>query len=371
MTASAFLSELGISLPIIQAPMAGISTPALAAAVSNAGGLGSLGIAAMTPEQARTTIGETSRLTRHPFNVNVFCHKPARRDPEREAEWLRYLAPCFQEFGAETPGHLELLYKSFLEDDEMLSVLLDRKPAVVSFHFGLPTAEQIRALKEAGIFLLATATNLDEARQIANARLDGIIAQGIEAGGHRGIFDPNGKDEGLGTLALARVIARSISLPVIAAGGIMDGAGIAAALALGAVAAQLGTAFVACPESSADSAYREALSAGASARTVMTQAISGRQARGLANRFTALSETRPCPDMPDYPLPYFAGKALHAAAKRHGNSSFAAHWAGQGVSMTRSMPAADLMKTLSDELAHAARDVYREKHSLQAAASKS
>ncbi|MBT9333112.1 NAD(P)H-dependent flavin oxidoreductase [Paracidobacterium acidisoli] len=350
MTGSAFLSRLGIRLPIVQAPMAGISTPALAAAVSNAGGLGSLGIAAMSPEQAGATITETGRLTGAPFGVNVFCHAPARRDPKLEEEWLRYLSPSFKAFGEEPPSHLQLLYKSFHEDNEMLSVLLDLRPAVVSFHFGLPTPEQIRALKEAGIVLLATATNLHEAHQISAAQLDGIVAQGIEAGGHRGMFDPGNRDEGPGTMALTRILVRNSSLPVIAAGGIMDGAGIAAALSLGADAAQLGTAFVACPESAADAAYREALLAGASARTVMTQAISGRPARGLANRFTELGEAPSCPRMPDYPLPYFAGKALHALAKRNGDSSFAAQWAGQGVSMTRAMPASELMSTLSGEL---------------------
>ncbi len=354
-----FLSYLDIRFPIIQAPMAGICTPALAAAVSNAGGLGSVSVAAMSPDQAHSTIQETRSLTSGPFNVNVFCHAPAIADPKQEADWLHYLAPYFHEFGEEPPGHLQLPYKSFVEDDEMLSLLLDRKPAIVSFHFGLPSRKQIDALNDAGILLFATATNLQEAQQIAAAKLDGIVAQGIEAGGHRGIFDPDGRDEGLGIFALTRLIAQHLSLPVIAAGGIMDGAGIVAALSLGASAAQLGTAFVACPESAADAAYRNALLSGAEARTVMTRAISGRPARGLANRFTALGEAPSCPAIPNYPLAYFAGKALHAAAKRHGSSSFAAHWAGQALSMSRCMPAADLIKALSHEM-DAAKDVHAE-----------
>jgi nitronate monooxygenase len=350
MADGALLSRLGIRLPIIQAPMAGVSTPALAAAVSTAGGLGSLGIAAMTPAQANTAIEETMRLTSGPFNVNVFCHAPARRDATLEAEWLRYLAPYFHEFGEEPPCHLDLPYKSFREDDAMLSVLLDLKPRVVSFHFGLATPKQIQALKDAGILLLATATNLQEAQQIAAAQLDGIIAQGYEAGGHRGIFDPHGEDACLGTFALTRLIAQTASVPVIAAGGIMDGGGIAAALEHGAQAAQLGTAFVACPESAADSSYRAALLSGPSVRTAMTQAISGRPARGLTNRFTELGDAPSCPDMPDYPLPYFAGKALHAIAKKHDDASFAVQWAGEGATMARSMPAADLIQTLASEL---------------------
>ena len=353
MAGAGFLSRLGVRLPIVQAPMAGISTPTLAAAVSNAGGLGSLGIAAMTPHQAGAAIEETRRLTSGPFNVNVFCHAPARLDPERERAWLRYLSPSFHEFGEEPPSRLQLLYKSSQEDDEVLSLLLDLKPAVVSFHFGLPPASTIQTLHAAGILLLATATNLDEAEQIATARLDGIVAQGIEAGGHRGTFEPHSRDECLGAIPLTRLIVQKLSLPVITAGGIMDGAGIVAALSIGAEAAQLGTAFVACPESAAGTAYREALSSGTAARTVMTRVISGRLARGLSNRFTALGEAPSCPDLPDYPLPYFAGKALHAAAKRQGSSSFAAHWAGRGVEMTRVRPAAELVKLLSDEIRQA------------------
>jgi nitronate monooxygenase len=350
MSDSALLSRLNFRLPIIQAPMAGVSTPALAAAVSNAGGLGSLGVAAMTPEQASGTIGQTRNLTNGPFNVNVFCHTPAKRNPEREAAWLDYLSPYFRELGEEPPSRLELPYKSFQEDDEMLAVLLESKPAVVSFHFGLPHPRQIGALKDAGIFLLATATSLDEAQQISEARLDGIIAQGIEAGGHRGIFDPAGGDEGLGTIALTRLITRKLSLHVIAAGGIMDGAGIVAALSAGAQAAQMGTAFIACPESTADSAYREALSAGATARTTMTRVISGRPSRGLANRFTAIGDMPTRPEIPDYPLPYSAGKALHALAKKTGSSSYAAHWAGEGVSMVRARPAHELVTLLAAEV---------------------
>jgi nitronate monooxygenase len=350
MSGSTLLSHLDLTVPIIQAPMAGVSTPALAAAVSNAGGLGSLGIAAMTPEQASGTIAEIREFTSAPFNVNVFCHTPAKRNPDREAAWLEYLAPYFRELGEEPPRELQLPYKSFQEDDEMLSVLLDLKPTVVSFHFGLPHPRQIRALKEGGISLLATATSLDEAQKISAAQLDGIVAQGIEAGGHRGIFDPIGQDEGLGTIALTRLITRKLSLPVIAAGGIMDGAGIVAAISLGAQAAQLGTAFVACPESAADLAYREALSTGAAGRTTMTRVISGRSARGLANRFTAIGEMPARPEIPDYPLPYFAGKALHAAAKKRGSSSFAAHWAGQGVSMVRVKPARELVTLLAAEV---------------------
>src|SRR5581483_6217960 len=240
----ALLTRLGITKPIIQAPMAGVSTPAMAAAVTNAGGLGSLGVGATDAEGARRMIRETRDLTAGPFNVNLFCHAPATADPLREARWLEWLRPQFAQFGATPPAALKEIYRSFVGDRAMLQMLLDERPAVVSFHFGLPGAEALEALRGAGIALLASATDPREAQQLAAARVDGIVAQGIEGGGHRGVFDPAAVDEGLGTFALTRLLVR---------------AGIAAALALGAQAAQLGTAFVACPESAIDAGYRRAL----------------------------------------------------------------------------------------------------------------
>jgi len=352
MTTSTLSARLGLSHPIIQAPMAGTSTPALAAAVSNAGGLGSLGVAAMGAAAARDAVKQTRALTQGAFNVNLFCHRPARADAGRERAWIDYLAPSFAEFGAQPPAQLREIYTSFVADEDMLHMLLDERPAVVSFHFGLPDAKRIDALHAAGCYLMATATSLDEARRIAAAGIDAIVAQGIEAGGHRGIFDPDGPDEQLGTLALTRLLAARQPLPVIAAGGIMDGAGIAAALALGAQAAQLGTAFVSCPESNADAAYRQALLAQDDAHaTVMTRSISGRPARGFANRLTALGAAPGCPSLPDYPIVYDAGKALHAAAKARGSADFAAQWAGQGFRLSRALPAADLMRQLCAEMA--------------------
>ena len=348
------LALLGISMPIIQAPMAGSDTPALVAAVSNAGGLGSLGVGAMNAEKARTAIRETRLLTDKPFNVNLFCHAPAHADAVREAEWLAYLAPQFAEFGATPPTSLREIYISFQEDEAMFAMLLEERPAVVSFHFGLPTPAKLAALSAAGIVLLASATNLDDAAQVAAAGIDAIVAQGIEAGGHRGLFDLTRHDEGLGTLALVRLLASTFKLPVIASGGIMDGAGIAAALALGAQAAQLGTAFVSCPESAADLTYRTALAGPPARRTVSTSAISGRPARGIANRLTELGERLGHPTPPDYPITYDAGKALHAAAKAHGNSEFAAQWAGQAAPLSRTLAAAELMQVLKREMLYTA-----------------
>ncbi|MBY4897837.1 nitronate monooxygenase family protein [Cupriavidus sp. AU9028] len=349
-TDSSLLNRLGIAAPIIQAPMAGVSTPALAAAVSNAGGLGSLGIGAMNAEAAREAIRATRALTAGPFNVNLFCHEPAQSDSTREGAWLQYLASVFAEFGATPPASLREIYQSLRTDSAMVQMLVEERPAVVSFHFGLPGQEIVRMLHEAGIVLLACATSLAEARQIEAAGIDAIVAQGVEAGGHRGVFDPREFDEGLGTLALTRLLVRETGLPVIAAGGIMDGAGIAAALALGAHAAQLGTAFVPCPESAADEAYRSVLLSRAAPPTTMTRAISGRPARGLSNRFTALGLAAEAPGIPDYPIAYDAGKALHAAAKAQGSADFAAQWAGQAVALSRAMPAAELVRQLLLEL---------------------
>lgn len=344
-----FLSRLGIQLPIIQAPMAGVATPELAAAVSNAGGLGSLGAAAWNAEQTREKIRETRALTSQPFNLNVFCHVTASRDAEREAAWIAHLAPLFKEIGATPPETLESGYTTFVGDDEMLKVLIEERPAAVSFHFGLPSKEVIAALKEAGIILWASATNLDEAKAIEEAGLDAIVAQGIEAGGHRGMFDPEAADEQLSTFVLLQLLLQHTRLPVIAAGGIMDGRGIRAALDLGAAAAQLGTAFVLCPESAANSAYREALKSQRAYSTRLTAGISGRPARGMLNRLIAHAEAPGSPPAAAYPLAYHAAKLLNAAASKQGKHDFAAQWAGQGAPLARELPAAELVNVLARE----------------------
>lgn len=336
--------------PIIQAPMAGVATPELAAAVSNAGGLGSVGVGATDATGAGKMITELRARTERPFNVNLFVHAPASTDVNRERAWLEALAPLFESFGAAPPVALRTIYRSFAEDDDMLALLVGLAPPVVSFHFGLPSRERIEALKAAGCILLSSATNLAEARAAKLAGIDAIVAQGFEAGGHRGMFDPSLPDDCLGTVALTRLLVAHSGLPVIASGGIMDGHGIAAVLNLGAVAAQLGTAFVACPESSADAAYRQALAGSGAWHTVMTTAISGRPARCLQNRFTEWGRINADLICPDYPIAYDAGKALNAAAKAAGEHGFGAQWAGQGAPLARAMPAAELVRTLIAEL---------------------
>jgi len=344
------LARIGIELPIFQAPMAGTSTPAMAAAVSNAGALGAIGVAAETPEGAGKMIRATQALTNRAFNVNVFCHKPATANAAMEAAWIARFRPEFATLGAEPPGSLREIYQTFRGNDAMTALLLETRPAIVSFHFGLPEHAQIKALKQAGILLFGSATSLAEAQKLADAGLDAIVAQGYEAGGHRGAFDENAPDDRLGTFTLIHLLARRLSLPVIAAGGIMDGVGISAALRLGAVAAQLGTAFVGCPESAADQGYRAALASDAANHTMMTRAISGRPARCLANRFTKIAETVADSDVPSYPITYDLGKALHAAGKAKGEFGFGAQWAGQGAPLSRPMPAAELVKLLAEEM---------------------
>jgi nitronate monooxygenase len=244
-----------------------------------------------------------------------------------------------------------------LTDETKLAVLVAERPAVVSFHFGLPAREQIEALRAAGIVLLATATNLEEGKAIAAAGIHAVVAQGYEAGGHRGVFDSDAPDDRLGTMALTRLLVTRLDVPVIAAGGIMDGAGVAAALALGAAGAQLGTVFAACPESSADAGYRAALLGPPAGHTVMTVAISGRPARCLVNRITALGAGVERGAVPDYPIAYDAGKALHAAAKAAGEFGYGAQWAGQGAPLARAMPAAELVARLRSEMEQALADL--------------
>lgn len=341
-------AALGIDYPIIQAPMAGTATPALAAAVSNAGGLGSISIAAVQAEAGRQMIRETRAATSKPFNINVFCHRLSVVDAATEQAWLAHLQPYFAEFGAAAPEAIRDIYCSFQEDEGQLQVLLDERPPIVSFHLGLPPQERIDALKQAGITLLASATTLEEGLLAQEAGIDIIVAQGIEAGGHRGVFDP-AHDQGIGTLALVRILVKHLSRPVIAAGGIMDGAGIAAVMNLGACAAQLGTAFILCPESAANQAYRQMLGSERARHTQITRVISGRPARGIVNRFMAEVGAPGHPEVPGFGIAYDAGKQLIAAAAKAGNAEFAAHWAGQGAALARTMPAAELVAVLQRE----------------------
>ncbi|MCK0070623.1 NAD(P)H-dependent flavin oxidoreductase [Kordiimonas laminariae] len=345
---NSLMAKLSLKLPIIQAPMAGVSTPELAAAVSNAGGLGSIALGASSVEKARSDIQQLKALTNQSFNVNLFCHAPARQNKEKEQVWLETLKPLFDEFDADAPEELKEIYLTFNENPDMLHMVLEEKPAVVSFHFGLPSQTTIDALKNAGIYLLASATNLSEAKLTEEKGIDAIVAQGWEAGGHRGCFNPDAADEKLPLGELLRLLTKHISMPVIAAGGLMDGKDISAALNSGAAAAQLGTAFVTCPETCINADHRIAVES--AQETTMTRVVSGRPARSIRNRFTEFGEAISGSVIPDYPIAYDAGKAINTAAKAMRENGFGAQWAGSEVARIRSMPAAELLKTLAEEM---------------------
>jgi nitronate monooxygenase len=345
----ALLQLFAVDHPLVQAPMAGVSTAAMAAAVANAGALGSIGVGATDPDGARAMIADFRQRSARSLNVNVFCHAPARANAKREAAWLDRLRPEYSRMGAAPAASLHEIYRSFVVDDAMLAALVEARPRVVSFHFGVPSESRVRALRDAGIVVVGSATSVAEARCLVAGGVQVVVAQGYEAGGHRGMFDPDALDDRLGTIALTRLLARELPVPVVAAGGIMDGAGIGAALRLGASAAQLGTAFVLCAESLADEGYRQAMRSDAAHHTVMTRAISGRPARCLANRFTAFGANVADREVPDYPIAYDAGKALHTVAKAKKDFGYGAQWAGQGAPLARSMPAAELVATLVGE----------------------
>lgn len=340
------VDQLSLRHPIVQAPMAGATTPALAAAVSEAGALGSLGLGAASPEKAREEIKGVRALTDRAFNVNFFCHTSPVSDAETRRAWLAHLAPYFQAQGAAVPDDLANIYQPINDNPAMQAVILETRPPVVSFHFGVPSAALVDGIHDYGGQVWICVTTPGEAAQAVDGGADALIAQGVEAGGHRGNFEAE-NDAEFGLVALLRILESTYSLPIIAAGGLMDGVAIQGVLSLGAAAAQLGTAFVACPESAAAPAYRDALRMGQA--TEITQAISGRPARGLIGPFQ--SDIAPgAPWVPDYPLAYDAAKQLHAAAKANGDHRYAPNWAGQGVALSRELAAGDLVLALVDEM---------------------
>ncbi|KHN66329.1 2-nitropropane dioxygenase [Acinetobacter calcoaceticus] len=341
------LQRLEIKHPIFLAPMAGVSTPELAAEVSNQGGLGSLGLGASTAQNARVQILKTQTLTEKSFQVNFFCHQSEQLDPQTSAQWIDYLRPQFEKFGEQPPQNLNCIYPSFLDNDDFLNVVLETKPKAVSFHFGIPHPHQIQALKDAGILTMVSATNLVEAQAIEAAGIDIIIAQGIEAGGHRGIFNKT-FDAAIKTSDLVHLIVQHCARPVVAAGGIMNGAQARHMLSLGATAVQLGTAFVQCPSSNASSEYRKALFN--EPVTQISASLSGRPARGLLNHWHTQIDLPNRPPQPEYPYTYDLAKQLNTIASKHKDYGFGAFWAGSNVSQIRELNAADLVNQLVVEM---------------------
>jgi nitronate monooxygenase len=347
---SLLLERLGIKHPIFLAPMAGVSTPELAAEVSNQGGLGSLGLGANTVETAHAQILKTQELTEQPFQVNFFCHQSVELEPIASQAWIDFLRPHFEQYHAEPPTQLHCIYPSFLDNDDYLNVVLETRPKAVSFHFGIPHPHQIQALKDAGILTMVSATNLAEARAIEAAGIDIIIAQGTEAGGHRGIFNEL-FDSAIRTVDLVQLLVEHCQCPIIAAGGIMNGAQSQQMLNLGASAVQLGTAFVQCKSSNANDAYRHALFH--EQITQISASISGRPARGLLGHWHTQVDLPNRPAVAAYPYAYDLGKQLHAAASQQGDHGFGAFWAGSNVSQIRELEARDLINQLLVEMQQA------------------
>lgn len=336
---------LGIELPIIQAPMAGVQGSALAVAVSNAGGLGSLPCAMLGPDAMRRELAAIQRQTAGAFNVNFFCHTPPAANAQREAAWRAALAPFYREYGidpdATAAGPARAPFSA-----EAAAVLEEFRPKVVSFHFGLPSADLLERVRRGGAKILSSATTLEEARWLEAHGVDAVIAQGLEAGGHRGTFLTEDPSTQAGTFALVPQIVRAVKVPVIAAGGIADAKGVAAALALGAAGAQVGTAYLLCPEASTSPVHRAALKSEAARHTALTNLFTGRPARGIVNR--AMEALGPISNAaPPFPLASSAMAPLRAKAESQGRGDFSPLWCGQNAGGCKEMPAAELTRALA------------------------
>lgn len=332
-------------LPVIQAPMAGSQGSALAIAVSAAGGLGSLPCALLTPDAIRAELSAITSATSKPYNVNFFVHREPAVDQARETAWRAILAPYYRELGVD-PAEIPAQAARTRFDEETAAVLEVFRPPVVSFHFGLPAPGLLRRVKSWGSKVLASATTVAEARHLEAQGVDAVIAQGLEAGGHRGMFLTEDLATQIGTLALVRQVVRAVRVPVIAAGGIADAAGVRGALALGAAAVQVGTAYLGCPEAKTSAVHRAALEAPGSSVTALTNLFTGRPARGIVNRL--MREIGPMSAAaPAFPLAAGAIAPLRAKAEARGSGDFTGLWAGQYVRRGQGLPAGQLTRELA------------------------
>ena len=344
----------GIEIPIIQAPRAGANGSALAIAVAQAGGLGSLPCAMLSPEQMRREIETIRASTKAPINLNFFCHEAATPDPAREAAWRERLAVYYRELGIDMDAAAPAPSRAPF-DEIMCRIVEDAKPQVVSFHFGLPAQPLLERVRATGAKVISSATSVEEARWLDERGCDAIIAQGVEAGGHRGMFQSNDIATQAGVFALTPQIADAVRAPVIASGAIADGRGVAAAFALGASAVQIGTAYLFCPEATISQVHRAALKGAGANSTALTNVFSGRPARGLVNRLMA--ETGPIsPVAPAFPLASGALAPLRAKAEDMGSGDFSPMWSGQAASLGVEAPASELTRRIAhDALAILAR----------------
>lgn len=345
------LDLLEIELPIIQAPMAGSNDATLAIAVSEAGGLGSIPCATISPEQMKAQLDLVRQQTSRPINVNFFCHTPPEPDAARETAWRKRLASHYTGLDLDPEG----IYPSAGRapfNDEYCNALEPYRPAVVSFHFGLPEKRLVERVKGWGAKVISSATTVAEARWLEANGCDAIIAQGAEAGGHRGIFLSDDVIAGAlsqpGTMALVPQVVDAVRVPVIAAGGIADGRGIAASLVLGAAGVQLGTAYLFCPEAKTSAVHRRALKDAADDRTVLTNIFTGRPARGIVNRIIEdVGSLNPA--APAFPLASNAMAPLRAKAEAAGSSDYTSLWSGQAAALCREQPAGELTRRLADD----------------------
>jgi len=341
-----FIKLCGIELPIIQAPMAGSALSDMVVAVSEAGGLGSLACALLSVETARKELESIRRRTSRPVNANFFCHQPPREDHAREINWRKRLDAYYIQLQVDSNASIPNFGAPF--DEKMCGLVMEFHPEVVSFHFGLPDKNLLLRIRKTGAKILSSATSVTEARWLEDQGCDAIIAQGLEAGGHRGMVLTEDVSTQVGIMALVPQVVDAVKVPVIAAGGIADARGILAAFALGAAAVQIGTAYLHCPEAQISPLYRQALKGTGDNDTAITNVFTGRPARAIVNRF--MREVGPMSDIvPKFPLATGTLAPLRAKSEMAGSADFTPLWSGQAARLSRELPAADLTRQLAAE----------------------
>lgn len=341
-----FTDLLEIEHPIVLGPMAGAVDHELAAEVAEAGGLGSIPCAMLDLDQIRDQVARYRARTQRPLNLNFFCHKPPELNNAREAAWRERLAPYYREMKIDPAAPVPNSNRRAFDND-ICDLVLELKPEVASFHFGLPEPAVFERVRRAGIVTFSSATTVAEARWLEERGVDAVIAQGNEAGGHRGIFLGDDIATQPGTFALVPQVADAVKIPVIAAGAVTDARGIAAAFVLGAAAVQIGTAFLFCPESKISAPYRAALKSARDDGTALTNLMTGRPARGLMNRL--MRDLGPISDVPAFPLSAGAIAPLRAKAEASGSGDFTPLWSGQAAALGVEMPARSLLATLASD----------------------
>jgi nitronate monooxygenase len=343
-----FIARLGLSVPIVQAPMAGYQASPLAIAAARAGALGSLPGASLSPQALHDEVAAMRADGERPVNVNFFSHAQPASDPVREQAWREALRPYFDELGID-PAGIASGAGRLPFGEEAVAVVEELRPQVVSFHFGLPGDELLQRVRRTGAQIWSSATTVEEARWLEARGVDAVIAQGVEAGGHRGMFLSEDITTQVGTMALVRQVVNTVRVPVIAAGGIADSAGVAAALRLGAVAVQVGTAFMLCPEVTLSAPHRAALTSPAVEHTALTNLFTGRPARGIFNRLMRdLGPMSPLP--PAFPGAVNALAPLRAAAEKMGRGDFSPLWVGQHPPIASGVSATQIVRELSQQL---------------------